>query len=74
MNHKEYIIPIGEEAKDFDEMFIGVIRKQPELIRCEECIHHHGYICDRLYGFPYTNFQMMQDTDYCSRGERKDNG
>ena len=29
MNHKEYIIPIGEEAKEFDEIFIGVIRTPP---------------------------------------------
>ena len=39
MKHKEYIIPIGEEAKEFDEIFIGVIRKQPELIRCKDCKH-----------------------------------
>lgn len=38
MKHTEYIIPIGEEAKEFDEIFIGVIRKQKELIRCKDCI------------------------------------
>ena len=27
MKHTEYIIPIGEEAEDFDEIFIGVLRK-----------------------------------------------
>ena len=43
MKHKEYIIPIGEEAKEFDEMFIGVIRKQPELIRCKDCEY---WLCD----------------------------
>lgn len=37
MKHKEYIIPIGEDALDYDEMFIGVIRRQPELIRCKDC-------------------------------------
>lgn len=42
MKHKEYIIPIGEEAKEFDEMFIGVIRKQPELIRCKDCKHRYN--------------------------------
>ena len=39
MKHTEYIIPIGEDAKDYDEMFIGVIRRQPELVRCKECKH-----------------------------------
>ena len=37
MKHTEYIIPIGEEAKDYDEMFIGIIRKQKKLIRCKDC-------------------------------------
>ena len=39
MKHTEYIIPIGEEAKDFDEIFIGVLRKHKELIRCKDCKH-----------------------------------
>ena len=39
MKHIEYIIPIGEEAQDYDEMFIGVIRRQPELVRCKDCKH-----------------------------------
>ena len=39
MKHTEYIVPIGEEAKEFDEMFIGVIRRQPELVRCKDCKH-----------------------------------
>lgn len=37
MKHTEYIIPIGENAQDYDEMFIGVIRRQPELVRCKDC-------------------------------------
>lgn len=37
MKHTEYIIPIGEDARDYDEMFIGVIRRQPELVRCRDC-------------------------------------
>ena len=39
MKHTEYIIPIGEDAQDYDEMFIGVIRRQPELVRCKDCKH-----------------------------------
>ena len=37
MKHTEYIVPIGEEAKEFDEIFIGVLRKHKELIRCKDC-------------------------------------
>ena len=37
MKHTEYIIPIGEDAQDYDEMFIGVIRRQPKLVRCKDC-------------------------------------
>lgn len=39
------------------------------LIRCEDCIHHHGYICDRLYGFQ--DAFTLQDDDYCSWAEPK---
>jgi len=34
---KEYIMPIDDTAIDWDEMFVGVIRKQEELIRCKDC-------------------------------------
>lgn len=78
MKHTEYIIPIGEDAQDYDEMFIGVIRRQPELVRCRDCKfckkYYHGsesnlgmftYLCTQgLYG--------MNADDYCSRAERKE--
>lgn len=34
---KEYIMPIDDTAFDWDEMFVGVIRKQEELTRCKDC-------------------------------------
>jgi hypothetical protein len=40
-----------------------------KVIRCKDCIHHHGYICDRLYGFQ--DAFTLQDDDYCSRAEQK---
>lgn len=39
MKHTEYIVPIGVEAKDYDEMFIGVIRTHSALVRCKDCKH-----------------------------------
>lgn len=78
MNHKEYIIPIGEEAKEFDEMFIGVIRKQPELIRCKDCKWYEEDIgCDWGVCFhdDWTHRDVGHGVDgdgYCYRAERKD--
>ena len=68
MNHKEYIIPIGEEAQDYDEMFIGVIRRQPELVRCKDCKY---YFKDAK---PYPICGLTEchedENDFCSSGER----
>jgi len=72
MKHIEYIIPIGEDAQDYDEMFIGVIRRQPELIRCKDCIYftpeksgEHWNVC-RFYDAPKTA------EGYCNDAERKE--
>ena len=72
MKHTEYIIPIGEEAQDYDEMFIGVIRRQPELVRCKDCIYftaeksgEHWNVC-RFYDAPKTA------DGYCNDAERKE--
>ena len=39
MKHTEYIVPIGDEAENYDELFIGVIRTHPALVRCKDCKH-----------------------------------
>ena len=36
---KEYIVSVEDDEGDFDELFIGYIRKQTELIRCKDCKH-----------------------------------
>lgn len=84
MKHKEYIIPIGEEAKEFDEIFIGVIRKQPELIRCKDCKHRDWDVVDIPYGLTKhiewcsirfnaegENIEVSPN-DFCSKAERKE--
>lgn len=72
MKHTEYIIPIGEDAQDYDEMFIGVIRRQPELVRCKDCKHwqkssinYNEYVC-------YWGGYVKQEDDFCSWAERKE--
>ena len=78
MKHTEYIVPIGEDAQDYDEMFIGVIRRQPVLIRCKDCKRYREYtylgtqkvyVCER--DRRKRIFDMNAD-DFCSRGERKE--
>ena len=67
---KEYIFPVYDVDADEFKEYIGFIRTKPELIRCKDCIHHHGYICDRLYGLQ--DAFTLQDNDYCSRAETKE--
>ena len=71
MKHTEYIIPIGEEAKEFDEIFIGVIRKHKELIRCKDCKYYIWEIdtCNEQHSSAHN---VVYEDDYCSRAERKE--
>ena len=70
MKYTEYIIPIGEDAQDYDEMFIGVIRRQPELVRCKDCRYYRweSDMCD----YPYATAQnVVHEDDFCSKAERR---
>lgn len=69
MKHTEYIIPIGEGAQDYDEMFIGVIRRQPKLVRCKDCKWYYrgGATCMYWYGA-----NNMCSDDFCSRAKRRE--
>ena len=75
MKHTEYIIPIGEEAKDFDEIFIGVLRKHKELIRCKDCKYYGRVDKRRFYrGGDCINGHIstiVPEKDFCSRAERR---
>ena len=37
-----------------------------ELIRCRECIHHHGHDCENM------NYRWTSDDFYCGWAERKE--
>jgi hypothetical protein len=62
---KEYIC-----IESPNEVDGGMLMREHELIRCKDCIHHHGYSCDRLYGLQ--DAFTLQDDDYCSRAEPKE--
>lgn len=68
MKHTEYIIPIGEDAQDYDEMFIGVIRRQPELVRCRDCKRNKS---DKWVDCPITEMYGRTTDNYCSLAERR---
>ena len=67
---KFYIVPIDDTETDWDEMFVGVIRKQEELIRCKECIYNNGGRCSWHGGAGYK--WIVDNYDYCSCAERKE--
>ena len=67
---EEYIIPINETAKDYDEMFVGIIRRQPVLIRCKDCKWYYRGGATCMF---WDGANGMCGEDYCSYAERKDN-
>lgn len=74
---KEYIMPIDDTAIDWDEMFVGVIRKQEELIRCKDCKlwMRNPYRESSVFGlcFKHKDIAIATDeTDWCSWAERKE--
>ena len=49
-----------------------------ELVRCRDC-KHYQFTDNRAFGMPvkrceYTGFEDVDDFDFCSRGERKEDG
>ncbi len=76
---KEFIMPIHDEAMDWDEMFIFTIRKQKELIRCKDCKHSVDYYNDgECYcrNENYNGDSLIYISGgwkhYCGYAERKD--
>ena len=70
MTHTEYIIPIGEDAQDYDEMFIGVIRRQPKLMRCKDCKYYEEQ--DETIGTCLLTESGAHIKGYCSWAEVKE--
>lgn len=72
---KEFIMPIDDEANDWDEMFIFTIRKQSELIRCKDCKYYLKsdeecqLINTRLHF--YEENKKWTKESFCSWAERK---
>ena len=66
---------------DWVEQIVNRLRNDPEaewveIIRCKDC-KHYQFADNRAFGFPvkrceWTGFEDVDDDDFCSRGERKD--
>lgn len=68
---REYIVPIADNERDCDEMFIGTIRKREELVRCVDCVHHDVYGRTTKY-YGCTFYDIAVDADhFCKKGERR---
>ena len=73
---KEYIVPVAESDKDFEDVYVADIRQHKELILCRDCKwygradkrrFYRGADC--LQGHLHT---IVPDRDYCSRAEPKE--
>lgn len=68
---REYIVPIADNERNDDEMFIGTIRKREELVRCGECIHlTNDRICPRWERICELTGGGKAENGYCDEGER----
>ena len=69
------LYPEGSEAVDVDDIEKAPTVEAVEVVRCKDCKHYEdcdhgsGKICYRWDEWIYPN-----EDDFCSLGERKDNG
>ena len=68
---KEYIVHVQDDELDFEEVFIGNIRKQTELIRCKDCARNPKNGKARTI-CPCPMDRYMGPEGYCSKAEPKE--
>ena len=72
---KEYIVAVEDDERDFEEVFIGHIRKQTELIRCKDCIYYDGHYChNKWWGDGYGSYTppIKKEDGHCDWAERRE--
>lgn len=60
---KEYIVPVAESDKDFEDVYVADIRNHKELIRCDEC---------KFYSTCLIRISLPVGNDYCGNAKRKE--
>lgn len=68
---KEYIISIDDTADDWEETFIGYIRKQKELIRCKDCKYAKCIDQNDNWWECSHDKRVMHGDGFCSWAERR---
>lgn len=69
----EYIVEIDESYSDYDEIFVGVLRKNPELVRCKDCEFLGGFY-EYMKGYVCRNDKgplVCQLNGYCFYAKRR---
>lgn len=56
---------IDEVAYDDNGLIISM-KHVGEVIRCKDCIHHHGHDCENM------NYRLTSDDFYCGWAERRE--
>ena len=66
---KEYIVAVDEDVMNYEEYFVGYIRRQKELIRCKDCEWFGTVGCAvKIVG----ESDEPKENDYCSWAEPKE--
>ena len=73
MTQTEWIISLDDDLKDFDEMFVGTIRRGDRLIRCKDCAkRRETIIAGRKWKYCTTIGCTVNEDNYCCWAERKE--
>lgn len=73
---REYIVPVDATYRDYEEMFIGFIRKKQQLIRCKDCKYLDVINSNEIYarcekhGIEFLPFEDDTRKCFCSWAER----
>ncbi len=81
--HKEDLLKeLDKEVEDADDWktaheIENVVKYFPtadvvEVVRCKECRHNGSFDTDCPFGWRDERFNLPDDMDFCSYGERKD--
>lgn len=66
---KEYIVPIYDDGRDDDSIFVGEIReKATEVVRCKDCKYYHEY---QVMNCSY-HISSVCENWFCSQGRVKE--
>lgn len=75
---KEYIVSVSDKWSGTNQIFVGAIRHNSELIRCKDCKYRivdkrYGKMCDLDTGDPHmTGRNADNDEWFCADAERKE--